>query len=153
MKTRAPGNPVPRSKGITLIEILLVLGLLVILLSFAMPSVSGTANKAELRAAAENVQYSLQMARKTARITEAGIMMHISPEVPGSGRTLSFSAPDGTNPEGQLQVPNFTLPTDIQLVSESDSFLFDERGLVENPGRILLVSVLDESLTSTIYVK
>jgi type IV fimbrial biogenesis protein FimU len=153
MKKTVSRNPASFSKGITLIEILLALGLLVILLSFAMPSVSGAASKAEMRAAAENVQYSLQIARKTARMTEASVSMHISPEGKEPGRAFSFSSTGGADGNGRLQIPDFILPADIQLVSDFESYLFNERGLVENPGRILLVSALDESVTSTIHVK
>jgi hypothetical protein len=38
------------------------------------------------------------------------------------------------------------------MVADRDSYVFDERGLVENPGTILLVSTVDESITSSIAV-
>jgi len=140
-------------KGITLIEILLVLGLLTILLSFAMPSVSGAVSKAEMKATLENVQYSVQTARKIARITETPVFMTISPPGQETTQSITFGSPGKSGASNKLQIQDFNLPTDIALITDHDSFVFDERGLVEEPGRILLVSTVDESITSTIDIK
>jgi Tfp pilus assembly protein FimT len=140
------------SKGITLIEILLVLGLLVILLSFAIPSVSGAAIKAEMNATLENVQYSLQMAQKAARRTETAVVVHISPAQPDIPQTISFSPGKGGS-RSNLLIQDFSVPADVVLVTEQDSFVFDKRGLVQNPGNILLVSRVDETVTSTVQVR
>jgi len=139
-------------KGITLIEILLVLGLLAILLSFAVPSVSGAVSKAEMKSTLENIQYSLEVARRTARATETEVSMHISPAGQEIIQVITFSSPGKGGANNHLQIQDFTLPPDIALVSDHDSFIFDERGLVEEPGRILLVSKVDESVTSTIDI-
>jgi prepilin-type N-terminal cleavage/methylation domain-containing protein len=139
-------------KGITLIEILLVLGLLAILASFAVPSVSGAVSKAEMKTTMENIRYSLEVARRTARMTEIEVSMHISPVDQGSAQVITFSSPGKGGASNHLQIQDFTLPPDVVLVSDQDLFLFDKRGLVEEPGHILLVSRLDESLTSTINI-
>ena len=139
-------------KGVTLIEILLVLGLLAILLSFAVPSVSSAVNKAEMESTLENIQYSLQLARRTARVTETEVTMHISPVDQEITQIITFSSPGKGGSGNHLQIQDFTLPPDIVLVSDHDSFLFDKRGLVKEPGRILLVSTVDESVTSTMDV-
>jgi len=139
-------------KGITLIEILLVLGLLAILASFAVPSVSGAVSKAEMKSTLENIQYSLQTARRTARMTETEVSMHISPAAQEMTQTITFSSPGKGGAGTKLQIQDFSLPPDIMLISDRDSFRFDERGLVEEPGRILLVSKVDESITSTIDI-
>ena len=140
-------------KGITLIEILLVLGLLAILASFAVPSVSGAVSKAEMKSTMENIQYSLDVARRTARMTETEVSMHISPAEPETTQTITFSSPGKGGASNHLQIQDFTLPPEIALISDHDSFMFDERGLVEEPGRILLVSKVDESITSTIDIE
>ena len=141
------------SKGVTLIEILMVIGVLVVLLSFAMPSVSDAAIKAEMNAAAENVQYSLQMARKAARSSESEWTMHVSPAVEDSVQTITFTAA-GENVSGRgIRIQDFTLPGGIALVSNQDSFVFDGRGLVRNPGRVLLVSREDENVTKVIEIQ
>ena len=66
-------------------------------------------------------------------------------------QTISFaSASKKTVPAVQIQ--DFNLPPEIMMVSDRESFVFDERGLAENPGTILLVSTSDESITSSITV-
>ena len=129
----------------------MVLGLLAILLSFAMPSVSGAVSKAEMKSTLENVQYSLQQARKTARMMESPVSMNISPSGSETTQSITFSSPR-KSADSKLHIQDFYLPPEITLISDQDSFVFDERGLVENPGRILLVSVDDENVTSTIDV-
>ena len=153
MVNRFLKNAASNSKGITLIEILLVLGLLAILLSFAMPSVSGAVNKAEMKSTLENVQYSIQAARRTARTSETTISMNISASEQETAQTITFSSPGKNGAGDNLPMQDFSLPPDIVLISDQDSFLFDKRGLVENPGRILLVSKVDESVTSTLNVQ
>jgi Tfp pilus assembly protein FimT len=143
-------NPSSNSKGISLIEILLGLAVLVILLSFAMPSASGVAIKAEMSVALENVQYSIQAARQTARVNESAVTMHISAgEDQSNSQTISFSSASKKK-AGAVQIQDFTLPPEIMMVSDRESYVFDERGLVENPGTILLVSSVDDSITSSI---
>ena len=145
-------NPASTSKGISLIEILLGLAVLVILLSFAVPSVSGAAVKAEMSATLENVHYSIQAARQTARINESAIAMNISTgNEQRPIQTISFSSANQKKAHS-VQIQEFTMPPDIRVISDRESFVFDERGLVEDPGTILLISTVDESVTSSITV-
>jgi len=153
MKSYQLRHPASHAKGVTLIEILLVIGLLVLLLSFAVPSISGAAVKAEMNAAHENVQYSLQMARKVARTTEAAVVMHISLAEPGEAQTITFTSPSKKGAGKSPYIQDFLMPAEVVLVSDHNAFVFDERGLVENPGSISLVSTVDEAVTSTINVK
>lgn len=153
MNSTEPKLPAFNSKGITLIEILLVLGLLVILLSFAMPSVSGAAVKAEMSAAFENVQYSVQMARKAARTTESDVSMIITTAVSGGSQAITFTSNGKGGSANNLQIQDFSIPDGIVLVSDHDSFVFDEKGVVQNPGNLLLVAKKDEAITKTIAVE
>jgi Tfp pilus assembly protein FimT len=146
-------NPVSNSKGITLVEILLALGLLVILLSFAMPSVSNAVNISEMKATLENVRYSLHIASRTARVTETSVSVNISDSGQDTTQTITFTSPGKDEVDSNLRIQDFRLPSEILLISDHKSFVFDERGQVENPGRILLVSTLDEAVTSTFSVK
>ena len=52
-----------------------------------------------------------------------------------------------------MGIPEYRLPEDIELVTDQESFVFDERGLVKTPGSIILVSRVDESVTETVEVK
>lgn len=153
MKIKQFRHSAHHSKGVTLIEILMVVGVLVILLSFAMPSVSDAAIKAEMNAAAENVQYSLQMARKAARSTESEWTMHVSPALEDSVQTITFTASGNSINSQGFRIQDFTMPGGIALVSNQDSFVFDGRGLVRNPGRVLLVSREDENVTTVIEIQ
>jgi hypothetical protein len=47
---------------------------------------------------------------------------------------------------------DYNLPDDLVMISDQDSFMFDQRGLVESPGQVLLVSRLDETVNSTINI-
>jgi prepilin-type N-terminal cleavage/methylation domain-containing protein len=145
-------HPAEHSKGVTLIEILIVVAVAAVLMSFAVPSVSNAAIKAEMSAAFENLQYSLQMARKVSRTTESALEMHISPAVGDAAQTITFTSPDGGGIRNNLQIQAFTMPAGIVMVSEHDSFIFDSRGLVQDPGSISLVSRADESVSSIIDV-
>jgi len=153
MKSNQLRHPASHAKGVTLIEILLVIGLLVLLLSFAVPSMSGAGVKAEMSAAHENVQYSLQMARKVARSTESAVVMHISAAEPGISQTITFTSPSKKGVGKSPYIQDFLMPAEVVLVSDHNAFVFDERGLVENPGRISLVSTVDEDITETINVQ
>lgn len=153
MKNRQLRHPASHSRGITLIEILLALGLLVILLSFAVPSFSGAAVKAEMKVLVDNVQHSLQMARNVARTLESPVEMNLSPDSTDQRQTITFTSRENGSIPGGLQIQDLVVPADFALVSDRDSFVFDQRGLVEYPGRILLVSKTDETVTSTIQVQ
>jgi len=153
MKTKQLRHPASYSKGITLIEIMLVIGLLVILLSFAIPSVSGAATRAEMDSTFENVQYSLHMARKMARATESRVMVFIPPSSLNQAQSITFTSPGKNGQHNSLQIQDFKIPEEIVLVSEQDTFVFDRRGLVENPGKVMLVAKSDDSITSTIEVQ
>jgi prepilin-type N-terminal cleavage/methylation domain-containing protein len=156
MKINALSNPFSRSRGVTLVEILLVVAVLVILLSFAMPSVGNATARAELKAAAENVQYSMDAARNLARMTESSVAVNIEtasqPEATagaesGSGgepQRITFSKPE---------IQDYLLPVGIRLVSDHDHYVFDSRGLVLEPGRVTLLSATDESISSAIDIK
>jgi len=145
-------NPSSNTKGITLIEILIGLAVLVILMSFAMPAVSGAAVKAEMSAASENIQFSIHAARQTARVNESGVTMYVPiNEESGPGQTISFSSAN-LKKVAQVRIPQFQLSPEIMAISDQESYLFDDRGLAINPGTILLVSTIDESITSAIVI-
>jgi Tfp pilus assembly protein FimT len=157
MNVKALSNPVTRSRGITLVEILLILSLLVILLSFAMPSVGNATARAELKASVENVQYSVSAARNVARMTESSIALNIQSSPADKVQRITFSRPDESPGESkgsqEVGLQEYRLPEGIRLVSDHERFVFDPRGLVGEAGRILLVSAADESISSAVDVE
>ena len=134
-------------RGVTLIETLMAVGFLAIIASFAAPSISNATARADMRAAAENLQYSIRIARNTARMIESEVAMNILEEGPGGQNqriTFTVSQP-GLKTLAQPALQDNNLPEGIMLVSQNTSFEFDGRGIVQNPGVITLVSRTDES--------
>ena len=149
MTAFAPPTSRYRSRGITLVEILLVLSLLAIILSFAIPSMGGAVARAELTAAVENVEYSLDRARNLARLKETEVTVGIEQRTGDVARTLDFTQNGGSS----AGIPEYRLPEDIELVADRPGFVFDDRGLVRDPGTITLVSRVDDEVSATITVK
>lgn len=148
MTAFAPPTTRSRSRGITLVEILLVLSLLAIILSFAIPSMGGAVARAELTAAVENVEYSIERARNLARMKETEVTVGIEQRAGDKARTL-----DITQGGGSAGIPEYRLPEDIDLVADQPAFVFDDRGLVRDPGTITLVSRVDDEVSAIITVK
>ena len=140
-----------RYRGITLVEILMVIALLVIILSFALPSVGSMTARAEMQAAVENVEYSIDTARKLARLTETPVAVDIRPEQ-GNTRTIEITAMPDSGASLAPGAPDYSLPPGIELAATAERFVFDERGLVEAPGTIVLSHVDDASLSTTLSV-
>ena len=147
-------KPIPsiaRSRGITVIEILMVVSLVAILISFAIPSVSGAAARAEMKAATENVEFSIDAARKVARMTGRPVTLHVDRRAEGSS-AIGFSSPDSQLIDVSGMIPQYRFPEDIHLESDRETYRFDDRGLVEIPGQLVLVSVVDETITSVVRI-
>jgi prepilin-type N-terminal cleavage/methylation domain-containing protein len=143
-----------RCQGITLIEILLVLGLLGIIVSFAAPAISNATAKAEIQAAAENIQYSIRIARNTARMTESNVSMNILAGPDSGNQRITFSvANSAANAPGRPGLQEYPLDGDFILVSDFPSYEFDGRGIVRNPGLIILAARDDKSLTMNFTVE
>ena len=147
MNINHKNSPFKHARGITLVEILLVIALLVILLSFAIPSMGGAAAKAEMTATMENVQHALHSARNMARLNEVDVRVSFDATAGQESRKISFDSKVHTG------ILDYELPEGVVLVADQDSFGFDQRGLVENPGEILLISKADDSITETMEIR
>jgi Tfp pilus assembly protein FimT len=144
----------PRSRGITVIEILLIISLAAILLSFAIPSVGNAAARADLRAATENLQFSIDAARNSARRAESSIVLELESLADQSAQRITFSSPTGKGGRFAAErLQEYLVPESVLLSYDRDRFVFDERGIVELPGEILLVSREDDSIKTTLQVR
>jgi len=152
MNVRMSSYPAVRARGITLVEILLVVSLLVILLAFALPSSGSATARAEMQAAVENLEYSVDTARNVARLGESGIALEIETPSDEATQRIRFSHATLRPRKRGPEIPEYLLPEGIKLVSTQDRFVFDARGLVQQPGRIVLVSRIDDSISSTIEI-
>lgn len=143
-----------RCQGITLIEILMIVGVLIIMVSFAAPSVSGATARADMRAASENLHYSIRIARNTARMDESIITMNLLEGEEEAGYRITFSeSGSAIKTAKQPGLQDYQFNKEIKVVSDFQSFEFDSRGMVKTPGQITLVSLTDESVTTQIMVK
>lgn len=136
-------------RGITLIEILLCVSVLIVLVSFALPSVSGAALKSEMKATAENVEHSIHSARNLARLNEKPIAVHFE-SVPYD--RITFSAPGSRRTDPSEALQEYRLPEGIELIALRESLVFDARGLIDAPARITLVSRADTTVSHTFDV-
>ena len=143
-----------RSRGISLIEILIALGVLVVFLSFATPTLKNATAKTELQAAAENLEFSIHSARNTARQLETDVVMQLHNDLSREQYSISFSFPSRNaelNNASLLQDVAFS--PGVRLVSDAPSVRFDSRGIPELPVQILLVSNQDERINKTVQIR
>jgi type II secretory pathway pseudopilin PulG len=141
--------PSLRPRGITVVEILVVISVLLILISFAVPGIGRATARAEMKAAAENVQYSIDNARKLARMTESSVTLHADPP---DGATVQHIRLSGPGLSGAMGVQEYRLPDSIILVPDHESYTFDGRGLVLDPGRLGLVLQVNEAIVSELEI-
>jgi prepilin-type N-terminal cleavage/methylation domain-containing protein len=145
-------HPVTRARGITLIEILLVISVMAIMVAFALPAADTATARAELKAAVENLEYSVGTARNVARMTESSISLDIESSTADAPQTISFSYPGQKSGKRGPDIQSYSLPEGIELITDLERFVFDPRGMVEQPGRILLVSRVDEEVSSVLDI-
>jgi len=141
-----------RARGITLVEILLALSVLIILVAFALPAAGTASARADLKAALENLDYSVGTARNVARLTESSISITIEPPSGTETQVIRFSQVGEASGKQLPDIPEYRLPESVQVVSDQERYVFNARGLVESPGRILLVSRADDEITSTLDI-
>lgn len=139
-----------RCRGITVVELLLVVSVVIILLSFAMPGIDRATARAEMKAATENVQYSIDTARRLARGTESRVVLHAETKGTPAIHHVRLS---GSHIRAAMGAQAYRLPEGIRLVPEHAVFTFGERGLVENPGKLVLMSQADETIVSELKVE
>ena len=133
-------------------EILIAVSVLIILVAFALPSAGTAAARAEMKAALENLEYSVGNARTVARMTESSISLHIETSPGDASPLIRFSRQDDRRGTNSPDIQEYQLPEGIQVVADRDRFVFDPRGLVDEPGRILLVSASDDELRATLDI-
>jgi prepilin-type N-terminal cleavage/methylation domain-containing protein len=138
-----------QARGITLIEVLMVVSVLLIIAWFAIPSVGNLTARAEMTAAVENVRYSIDSARKLARRTESPVVLSVA-YIPGhDGQEITLRRQQD-DPSATVQ--NYRLPDEVAVQAAPETLTFDRRGLAEQSGRLLLVSKVDEHITEIITV-
>lgn len=123
--------------------------MLAVIASFAIPSIGNATARAEMTAATENVRYSVEAARKLARSTESRVVLQLTDAAGTGGQAVAFAR---VRPGANDAVQDYRLPDDVRVVATTGSFVFDPRGLAEQPGQWILVSTADESITETVTI-
>lgn len=141
-----------QARGITLVEVLLAVSVLIILVAFALPSAGTATARADLKAALENLDYSVGTARNVARLTESSISITIEPSSGAEAQAVIFSHAANAPGTGIPDIPEYRLPESVHIVSDQERFVFNSRGMVERPGRILLISRSDDGISATLDI-
>ena len=143
-----------RSRGISILEILIGLGVLVLITSFAVPSFNNMAAKAELRVVLENTEFMVRAGRNTARMLETDVTMHLNSERHLEQHSITFSLPQKSATSAiSTSIQDYQLPPGVRILADETEVHFDSRGLVETPVQLLLVSSADEDVTERLLIQ
>ena len=89
--------------------------------------------------------------RQVARLTESPVAVNLVTTGPDEARMIRF-ARVGQSGHAPDSLQDYRIPAAIRLSADSDSFVFDHRGLVRVPGKILLVARDLEDISATVAV-
>lgn len=141
-----------RSHGVSMVEILIAIAVLVVLISFATTAQRTATTKTELRAAAENLEFSVRAARMTARQFETDIIMHINADPLLERHSVTFNfPPNKARLSSQLQ--DFQFSPEIRLVPDAPLVRFDGKGMPGSPARIVLVSSRNDDFSQELLIE
>lgn len=138
----------PRQAGITVLEVLIAVGLLAVLISFASPSLSGAAARAEFKASVEHMELNLRIARNAARQNNTTVTMHLNNADQQIHHSVTYSmegqAEDSAEASALLA---WEFPESVRIRSSAPKVRFDFRGVAEESVQLELVSLHDDDLT------
>lgn len=140
-------------KGITFIEIILVVAVGMILASLAIPSVSMTVAQAELESAQKNLEFSLRLARTAARRADRPVSVEFERNAQGDPIYIRYVSED-QNSLVLRELSEYRAPIAeaVNYVSGSNAFHYNHRGIVDNPGEIILIAKGDQSVSAVVAV-
>ena len=141
------------TRGISILEILIIVSLMVVVLAFASPSLNRVNAKAELESAVNQVESSIIIARQTARTLDTRVIMRLHASKRDKQNSISLVVPAMEQPRGLVALPQDTvLPEGIRLVTSQRTVIFDSEGGVEEPVYFSLVSMQDEAVTKRMLI-
>lgn len=147
-------TPPARSRGITVVEVLIVIAVFLILVSFAIPSINVGTAKADLITATEQFEYSVRLARNTARSTESEVTLQIQPATESEGAVIRFVTENSRETALRQLAHQFEeLNPAVLVQSEHARFVFDERGMVREPGQVILAARDDSTLAEILNIQ
>jgi Tfp pilus assembly protein FimT len=147
-------TPLTRSRGITVVEVLIVIAVFLILISFAIPSINVGTTKADLLNATEQFEYSVRLARNTARSTESEVTLQIQPATENDGAIIRFVTENTRDTALRQLAHQFEeLNASVLVQSEHARYVFDERGMVREPGQVILAARDDSTLAEVLRIQ
>jgi len=152
MTTRFCSGLIPRyCRGMTMVEVIIVIAIIGILMVFAAPSMRDAAARSDLKTGTDNVIQALRMAKNKARVTNRPVTVTFTTGT--SDNTISFQFPGQS--DMALATPNIDLPANITVAASPAVFQFDPMGTIvgfSQSSSITLTSTLQSSETETINI-
>jgi Tfp pilus assembly protein FimT len=139
------------SKGLSLIEVLVLLAVLAVLLAFADPMLRDNSARLTIKEATVQVALALHNARNSARSGNTPVTVVISTNP--SHNTLLFAYPKDGSGGTVPSLPPVTLPAGILVSSDTAAVTFDPHGTVSAGGSIRLSSSPDTDFYATVMLK
>jgi type IV fimbrial biogenesis protein FimT len=140
-----------RQKGFTLVELMVVIGILAVLGAVALPAITRTIPNYQLRAAARELVIDFKKAKLEAVKRGRTVILKFTPETPGSPdaggsyRVFVDMDDNGDWTSGvDLEISTVTMPPNVRLPGGSDLTFtgneggYNNRGLPTKTGRVTL---------------
>lgn len=113
------------SRGITLPELLVVLAIIALAVTVAVPLISGAIHAARIRTSVDQFAVSLMAARMLAVTRQAPVSLAVATD-PGNYYEL---------PDRNGLTRRFDMPEGVRIVSSTDPITFQPNGMVEGGAR------------------
>jgi type IV fimbrial biogenesis protein FimT len=118
------------NRGFTLMEIMVVIGIIAILATIAVPNIVGWRTKQRFAAAVSDVHEAIRVARSSAIKNNANVVIQF--QLPRSFRVCFDDDKDGCQDADDLTILSGNFQNDINIISTglpSDRLTIDGRGL------------------------
>ena len=141
-----------RTKGFTLIEVLVALGVLLILITMAVPSFTGSLQSTKADTDIDDLRRALNFARMAA--IDRGVTTRIRPTAEGSAWSSELTVYDGTgSPANVLRVvPAMSSGATLTLTSGVTAIDFNNLGGLSAPSTAVVISYVRGAHSRTLNV-
>jgi len=142
------------AKGLTAIELLIVISIVALLVAFAAPMIKTMSHKSEFEQAIEITEASVEQARWTARFYKAEVLLSLENDENQKQHSITLSVPQMQKDLVLNEVKEeFPLPNGIQIISDETIIRFNPAGEVELPAYILVSSSQAENESRQLVVR
>lgn len=140
-----------RSRGFTLIEMMVALAALAIVVVFATPVLQNAAARSDMQEATDQVAQAFLQAKNAARINNSKVRLTLTTNEMANRITFEFANGSSISDSGQM-LPVVVLPETVSVITETPEFVFSGLGVVNTTGTIALVSTARSGLSSTVAI-